>query len=91
MVVVGGTYYDGVHLPLHFIEHLAVVRERLRPAVGVLSGVAEAVVAGVNVAIGHEPLPEPLERLHIVAAHKPGSHKAEPYRSFVKFLALLRV
>ena len=91
MVVVGGTYYDGVHLPLHFIEHLAVVYERCGVGVGVFFGVAEPVVAGVNVAIGHEPLAEPLERLHIVAAHKPCSNKAEPYRGFVKFLALLRV
>ena len=56
MVVVGGTYYDGVHLPLHFIEHLAVVHKRGGVGIGEFFCVSEAVVATVNIAVCNELL-----------------------------------
>ena len=85
MVVVGRADDDGVHLALHFAEHLAVIRKRFRAGVGVFFGVAEPVVAGIHVAICHEPLAKPLESLHIVAAHQPRADEAEAHGRFVEF------
>lgn len=78
--VVGRRDYDGVHLALHFFEHFAVVYKASRVGVGVFLGVAEAVRASVDVAVGDELLLQALHDFHVRAAHKPAADKPDSYR-----------
>ena len=83
--MIGRADYDSVHFALHFFEHHAIVDKSFGVRTRVFAGVAETVLAAVDVAVRYDFLFEPVyEPRHISAAHQPRADEPEPYGSFVE-------